>query len=279
MHSELPDQRCRCPSWRRYPPTSPRGRRKTNGRENINVVHNFTVKPIHDNYQFVSVVDGPRASKAQQRLALKQPWPLDRANFIVSVCNAKALDTVDAWPAWPGGKLALIGPEGSGKTHLATLWADRVGALKVEARSEFSANIPLSQPVLLENADQGLSDEGLFHLFNRADLGQSLLLTARTPPRLWVTTLPDLRSRLNALMVVELQGPDDVVLGGLLDKFFRERNIRPKQAVLDYLLRRIERSAPAALAVVERIDEAAAAENKNITREFVRTVLGESDEP
>jgi chromosomal replication initiation ATPase DnaA len=243
-----------------------------------NVVNDFTVQSIHDTFEFVSVVDGPRASKAQQRLALKQPWPYDRANFIVSHCNAKALDTLDAWPVWPGGKLALIGPEGSGKTHLATLWADRVGALTLDIRSESGASIPPSQPILVENADQGLIEERLFHLLNRADLGQPLLLTARTPPRVWPTTLPDLRSRLNALMVVDLQEPDDIVLGGLLDKFFRERNILPRQSVLDYLLRRIERSAPAALAVVERIDEAAAAENKNITREFVRTLLGESDE-
>lgn len=244
----------------------------------MRVVNDFTEKPIQDTFVFVSVIDGPRAAKAQQRLALKQPWPYDRANFIVSGCNAHALESVEAWPAWPGGKLALIGPEGSGKTHLATLWAVRVGAMIVNAKSESDATIPPTQPILLENADQGLTEERLFHLINRADLGQALLLTARAAPRTWPTTLPDLRSRLNALMVVELQGPDDVVLGGLLDKFFRERNILPRQSVLDYLLRRIERSAPAALAIVERIDEAAAAENRNITREFVRAVLGDSDE-
>jgi chromosomal replication initiation ATPase DnaA len=214
---------------------------------------------------------------AQQRLALKQPWPHDRANFIVSDCNSSALEAVDRWPNWPGGKLALIGPEGSGKSHMAAIWVARAGALVADARSGIEASLSPSQPILLENADNGVDEERLFHLINRTDNGASLLITARIPPRAWDTRLPDLRSRLNALMLVEIQSPDDVVLGGMLEKFFRERNILPRKSVLDYLLRRIERSAPAALAVVERIDEAAAAENRNITREFVRAVLGDAD--
>jgi len=184
---------------------------------------------------------------------------------------------LDAWPNWPDGRLALIGPEGSGKTHLAALWAMRVGAVVANARTLTEAAIPPGRPVLLEDVDAEAADETLFHVISRIDPDASLLLTARTPPRAWRTDLPDLRSRLNALMVADLQSPDDVVLGGMLDKFFRERNIVPPRSVLDYLLRRIERSAPAALAVVQRIDDAAAAEKRNITRELVREVLGDDE--
>jgi len=225
----------------------------------------------------VSFSDGHPRPNTQQRLALDQPWPHDRANFIVSACNAEALAMLDAWPNWPDGRLALIGPEGSGKTHLAALWAMRVGAVVANARTLTEAAIPPGRPVLLEDVDAEAADETLFHVISRTDPDASLLLTARTPPRAWRTDLPDLRSRLNALMVADLQSPDDVVLGGMLDKFFRERNIVPPRSVLDYLLRRIERSAPAALAVVQRIDDAAAAEKRNITRELVREVLGDDE--
>ena len=221
-------------------------------------------------------IGAPRYPNAQQRLALEQRWPLDRANFIVSDCNAEALAAIEAWPGWPDGKLALIGPEGSGKSHLAAIWARTAGAITAE-RALADEERARGRPILLEDADRWRPEEALFHLFNRTEAGTSLLLTAREPPMAWSTRLPDLRSRLNAVMVAELQGPDDVVLGGLLEKFFRERNILPRRSVLDYLLRRIERSAPAALAVVERIDEAAAAENRNVTRELVRGVLGEVD--
>ncbi len=223
----------------------------------------------------MSFSDGHPRPNTQQRLALDQPWPHDRANFIVSACNADALALIDAWPNWPDGRLALIGPEGSGKTHLATLWAMRVGAVVANARTLTEAAIPPGLPVLLEDVDAEAADETLFHVISRTDPGASLLLTARTAPRAWRTDLPDLRSRLNALMVADLQSPDDVVLGGMLDKFFRERNLVPPRSVLDYLMRRIERSAPAALAVVQRIDAAAAAEKRNITRELVREVLGD----
>ena len=72
-------------------------------------------------------------------------------------------------------------------------------------------------------------------MINMADAGGSLLLTARTPPQLWTTGLPDLRSRLNALLVAELEAPDDVVLEGVLLNFFRDRNIIPESDVLPYL--------------------------------------------
>jgi chromosomal replication initiation ATPase DnaA len=225
----------------------------------------------------VSISDGQPSPNNQQRLALDQPRPRDRANFIASACNAEALALIDAWPKWPDRKLALVGPEGSGKTHLATLWADSVGAVVASARTLTEAAIPPGRPILLEDVDAEAGDETLFHVLSRTDPDASLLLTARTPPRAWRTHLPDLRSRLNALMVADLQSPDDVVLGAMLDKYFRERNIVPPRSVIDYLLRRIERSAPAALAVVRRIDEAAAAEKRNITRELAREVLGDNE--
>jgi chromosomal replication initiation ATPase DnaA len=211
---------------------------------------------------------------AQQRLPLEQPQPRDQSSFIESACNAEARAALDAWATWPSGKLALVGPEGSGKSHLAAAWADRVGA-EVLDRREPAHTVPApGRPVLVEDADRGLADETLFHLIDRADADSPLLLTARTAPRAWATDLPDLRSRLNALMVAELQSPDDEVLEGVLDRLFRERNIRAKKSVLDYLVRRIERSARAARAVVERIDEVAAAERRNITPQLAREVLG-----
>jgi len=212
--------------------------------------------------------------KRQQRLALEQPRPGDYGNFVSSACNAAARSAVEAWETWPGGKLVLVGPEGSGKSHLATAWAERVGASKLRLGCADPLALSPARAIVVEDADRRPADETLFHLIDRADAASPLLITARTPPRSWATDLPDLRSRLNALMVVELQSPDDVVLAAVLERFFRERNILPRKSVLDYLVRRIERSAPAARAVVERIDEAAAAERRNITRELAREVLG-----
>ena len=130
------------------------------------------------------------------------------------------------------------------------------------------------RPVLLEDADQGASDETLFHLINMAGAdGGGLLVTARTPPSAWPAALPDLRSRLNALPVAELPPPDDAILEGVLSKLFRERNIRPTDDLIPYLLRRIERSIPRAQEIVARLDEAADAEQRPVSRALARQIL------
>ena len=210
----------------------------------------------------------------QLRLTLKRPASHARSDFVLSPTNEAAARALDAWPDWPGGALALVGPEGSGKTHLARAWAQGAGAVVFEASAELSALE--GRPVLVEDVDRGADDEALFHLFNMAGLkGGGLLLTARTLPAEWPTALPDLRSRLNALTVAQLGEPDDALLRKMLEKFFRERSIRPGEDVYEYLLRRIERSAPAAREIVRRLDEAADEQHRPISRVLAREVLDE----
>lgn len=190
---------------------------------------------------------------------------------MVSPANAQAAETIDAWPEWRDGGLVLCGPEASGKTHLASAWARRAGALVLQPGVDLATL--KDRPLLIEAADTWPDPESLFHLLNRAVTGQSLLLTSRLRPTAWNADLPDLRSRLNALFVVEISEPDDALLEGLMLKLFRERHIRPADDVLPYLLRRMERSAPAARALVDRIDEAASAEGRAISRVLVRQIL------
>jgi chromosomal replication initiation ATPase DnaA len=132
-------------------------------------------------------------------------------------------------------------------------------------------------PMLIEDADQAQADETLFHLINVAAAGASLLLTARTPPKIWAASLPDLRSRLNALVVAQIEEPDDQMLEGVLRKFFGERSIRPSDDVYPYLIRRIERSIPAAKDVVSRLDDLAATGQREITRALARQILEQED--
>jgi chromosomal replication initiation ATPase DnaA len=214
---------------------------------------------------------------SQLRLELRRPTVYRRESFIVSPTNADAVRAVDAWPVWHGGCLALIGPEGSGKTHLARAWAKRAGATVLAADKAASTEELAAlqgRPILVEDADRGVADETLFHIINMAGAdGGGLLLTARAAPQAWSAALPDLRSRLNALPLAELPPPDDIVLEGVLRKFFRERNIKPADDLIPYLLRRIERSAPRAQEIVARLDEAADAEQRAVSRALARQIL------
>jgi chromosomal replication initiation ATPase DnaA len=213
----------------------------------------------------------------QLRLDLGRSTPFRRADFIVSPANAEAVRVLDAWPNWHGGCLTLVGPSGSGKSHLAQAWAECLGAtvLKVgEQVSPLELEGVTGRPVLLEDAGGTASDELLVHLINMAGApGGGLLLTARIAPSAWPAALPDLRSRLNALPVVELPAPDDAVLKAALDKLFRERNIKPADDLVPYLLHRIERSISRAREIVALLDETADAEQRPISRALARQIL------
>ena len=195
---------------------------------------------------------------------------------MISPANSQALAALDAWPRWPGGVLALIGPEGVGKSHMASVWTKASRARSVPAKGHVDFAALAGAPVLYEDADRHSHgrEEALFHLINMAaQPGGGLLITARTPPSAWPAALADLRSRLNALLVAEIEEPDDAILEGVLRKFFRERNIRPTDDVIPYLLRRIERSVPKAREIVVRLDEAADAEGRAISRALARQIL------
>lgn len=214
----------------------------------------------------------------QLRLRLRRPASFARDEFVRGASNAQAIATLDAWPAWPGGAMALIGPAGIGKTHLASEWAQRAEALVLDRLAPDVA-AAANRAVLIEDVDQGVDEEALFHLINMAARdGCGLVLTAREAPTVWRTGLPDLRSRLNALFVAEIEEPDDEVLEGVLRKFFRERSIRPPKEVYPYLLRRMERSIPCAREIVKRLDEAADDEQRPISRTLARQILDDDME-
>ncbi|CAN5686466.1 DnaA regulatory inactivator HdaA [soil metagenome] len=209
----------------------------------------------------------------QLRLSLGRSVSYARRDFSQGASNAQAIAALDAWPAWHGGCLVLVGDEGSGKTHLAQGWAAQARALVLDrgASDIAAAN---GRPVLVEDVDQGIDAETLFHLINMAGHdGGSLLLTARLAPATWTAELPDLRSRLNALPVALIEEPDDQVLEAVLRKFFRERSIRPPKEVFPYLLRRMERSIPAAREIVRKLDEIADEEQRPISRALARQIL------
>lgn len=196
--------------------------------------------------------------------------------FVRSSSNAYAVDALAAWPDRAGQVMAVCGPAGCGKSHLAAIWAERVGAIPLNGAEAAHAD-PLElegRPVLLDIA-QDAEDETLFHLINLAQHdGGALLMVSRPSPRRWQVAVPDLRSRLDAVRVVAMEAPDDAILSAILSARFAERSIAPGDGVIDYLVKRIDRSAAAAAAVVGRLD----AEHRPVTRSLARQVLGASDD-
>ena len=215
----------------------------------------------------------PPTTTEQLRLPLERP--VAGAAFVTSDSNAEAVRVLARWPDGVGAVLALHGPPGSGKSRLAADWAERIGAVPLNG-AEAALIDPLElegRPVLLDRAADA-DDESLFHLINLANSGGgALLLVSRSAPRQWSVDLPDLRSRLDAVRAVAIAAPDDAVLSAILRARFAERSITPSDDVIDYLVRRLDRSAETAAAVVERLD----ALHRPVTRVLARQVLDAMD--
>lgn len=215
----------------------------------------------------------PPTTTEQLRLPLERPVAGEA--FVTSDSNAEAVRVLARWPDGVGAVLALHGPPGSGKSRLAADWAERVGAVPLNG-AEAALMDPLElegRPVLLDRAADA-DDESLFHLINLANSGGgALLLVSRSAPRQWSVDLPDLRSRLDAVRAVAIAAPDDAVLSAILRARFAERSITPSDDVIDYLVRRLDRSSETAAAVVERLD----ALHRPVTRVLARQVLDAMD--
>jgi chromosomal replication initiation ATPase DnaA len=198
-----------------------------------------------------------------------------RGDFFVSDANAHAVAMIDATETWPGGKLLLLGPRGAGKTHLAHVWADALGARFI-GPGENPAD--LSEPAVIEDADRWPQDQEatLFHLLNLAtQKSLPVLLTARTPPGDWDVKLADLQSRLSALTPARIESPDDTLLMAVITKLFSDRQIMPPPSLIHWVLPRIERSFLAAERLVDRLDAAALSEGRAPTRSLARKLLEE----
>jgi chromosomal replication initiation ATPase DnaA len=218
---------------------------------------------------------------AQLALDLQFRPALGRDDFVVSDSNRDAVAWLDRWPDWPGHVLAIHGPAGGGKTHLAHVWQAQSQATFL---SEIDAEslIP-GAAIILDECLPGISETdggdrqqqvALFHFLNRLrELKGSLLLLHRAAPARWPVALPDLASRLAAIPAIAVAAPDDTLLAAILIKHFADRQLTVGDDVIDFLVRHIERSFAVAAETVARIDLAALSSRRRITLPLVRDVV------
>ena len=213
------------------------------------------------------IPSGPR----QLAFALGHDESLAREDFLAGPPNAAALALIESWPDWPARIVALVGPEGAGKSHLAAIWGANSGARAISGRGLDEAAIPMALStgalVVEDLVESQLDERALFHLLNLArEHNGYILLTARTPPSGWSVGLRDLASRLREIPVVTLSAPDDVLLRAVLVKLFADRQLAVDESLIGYLVLRIERSFAAARAAVAALDREALRLQRPVTR-------------
>ncbi|WP_108482608.1 HdaA/DnaA family protein [Oceaniglobus ichthyenteri] len=205
---------------------------------------------------------------------------LGREDFFISPANALAVAALDNWRAWPMRKLALSGPSGAGKTHMAHVFAAATGAPILHARDVIGADLPALAPgpLVVEDiptiAGQPDAERALFHLHNLSQAeGGTLLFTAVSPPTRWPLTLPDLASRMQACDVAQIEPPDDNLLAAVIAKMFADRQLNVDADVITYLTLRMDRSFAAARDVVTRLDAMSLTEKRPITKHLAARAL------
>lgn len=220
------------------------------------------------------------AAPRQLVLALDHAESFAREDFLAGPPNAAGLALIERWPDWPAPAMALVGPEGAGKSHLAAIWAEASGARVLSAKLIGETDLPgalaTGALVVEDLSSEAFDERALFHLLNLArEQSAFLLLTSRAPPAGFTLAIRDLASRLRALPVVTLAPPDDALLRALIVKLAADRQLALDEALVTFLVNRIERSYAAARAALTRMDEEAMRLHRPVTRALAADLFRE----
>lgn len=202
-------------------------------------------------------------------------------DFITGDGNELAYAHIREFPNWPSPPwMLLTGPAKAGKSHLARIWAERVGAdmPAAEALADLS-RAGGATPLVLEDVDGGRYDEdALFHLLNQAMRdGRPLLLTARDAIANWPFQTDDLKSRARLAALFTVSTSNDIQLSQMFVKLFGDRQVAVEPKVIAYMVARMERSPEEAVTLAGMMDGMALARGTAITRSIAAEALALRD--
>jgi len=245
---------------------------------------------VYGHASFVAGSPWIRGATAQKRgigmvdeaRQLTLQWPHNesfaREDFLPSQSNSVALARIEAWPDWPGRQLMLLGPAGSGKSHLGSIWMQRAGARRASASqltTMETRSFAGGRSLFIDDSDQvGEAEAAMFHAVNAIrEAGGHLLIAARRAPDSWGLRTADLLSRMRLAPIVEIHPPDPELMRALLFKLFADRQLVVDPALVAYLAPRMKRSFDFAKELVEALDKEALSRGRRVTRALATQVL------
>ena len=211
----------------------------------------------------------------QLPLQLSYREAFGREEFLVSDGNMQAVAWIDTYPTLPQKSVLIYGPARCGKTHLATVFSDKIYRLSDLAEEDLSS---LPDKFVVENIDdENASETFFFHLLNFIkEHNSAVIFTARKIPDF---KMPEVQSRIALIPTIQIRQPDDFLMMSLLCKFFQQRHVLVESDVISYLMTHLARSFDTIFDFVEKADRQSLCEKRKLTIPLCKKIIENSAHP
>ena len=219
------------------------------------------------------------ANQIPKQLAFDLPSrpALGRSDFFISDCNSIAVKLMEDWSSWPNRQHILSGPAGSGKTHLAGIFESKYKAIRMQEKdlnNNIFKSLKLHENVILDNFENKSDEKILYSLFNLVDQDNKyLIINSNIPLTKMGFKLSDLSSRAKNCILAEIKDPDDDLIFALILKNFADMQIKVEKRLIDYIVKRIDRSYRKISNFIYKVDEISLKKKKSINLKIIKNLL------
>ena len=200
-------------------------------------------------------------------------------DFFISNSNKHIINLLDVWPKWEKNFLNIIGEKFSGKTHIINIFLEKFKGIKISSKkldNEFLKKIKIYQNIVLEDLDEVVDENLLFTLLNIIDQDNKyLIITTKKLITNIEFKLNDLKSRSSNFLLLNVEKPDDELIFALILKNLSDRQISIEKKLIDYVIKRIDRSYSKIFDFIYKIDEISLKKKKSIDLKIIKEALGE----
>ena len=200
-------------------------------------------------------------------------------DFYVSRSNKNIFDLLNSWPRWEKNFLNITGDKCSGKTHLVNIFIKKFKGIKLNARllsNEDLSKIKIHENIILEDLDEKVDEKLIYTLFNIIDLNNKFIIVTSYRPIVEINfSLIDLKSRTNNFLLQKIEKPDDDLMFALILKNLSDRQILIDKKLIDFIIKRIDRSYDKIFNFIYKVDELSLKKKKPIDFKLIKEVLGD----
>ena len=215
----------------------------------------------------------------QQIMKFENEKNLSCENFYVSKSNEHIMKFLKDWPKWEKNFVNIIGENFSGKTHLINIFLKKFKGIRLESKllnDSHLKDIKIHENIILENLTNNINEKLIYSLFNIIEQDNKYLIVTSTEPIVSMKfELSDLRSRTKFFLLQNIEKPDDDLISALLIKNFSDRQITLEKKLINFIVKRIDRSYSKIFDFIYKIDELSLKKKKQIDLKIIKDVLGE----